>query len=87
MLTNTNRYAIFGLSIPLCLSIPTITRMIDPSSTLPLFAFVGATGLIVSFYGAVFAVLPAYVADTFGQKHMVRVSGELLCLSYSLIFC
>lgn len=71
-------YAIFGLSIPLCASIPTITRMIEASSTTPLYAFIGATSLVVSFYGAVFAVLPAYVADTFGQKHMGAIFGRIL---------
>lgn len=60
-------FAIFGLSIPLTASLPTLTSMVDPSSSAPLVMFCGATVVIVSFYGAVFAVLPAYVADTFGQ--------------------
>jgi MFS family permease len=71
-------YALFGLSIPLTASIPTITSMIDPSSTLPLILFCGSTTIIVSLYGAVFAVLPAYVADTFGNKHMGTIFGRIL---------
>lgn len=71
-------YGLFGLSIPLVALIPTMTAMINPASTLPLTMFVGSTLVIVSFYGAVFAVLPAYVAETFGQKHMGAIFGRVL---------
>jgi hypothetical protein len=66
------------LSIPLCAAIPTITNMTSAASTAPLVAFIGSMVMIVSFYGAVFAVLPAYVADTFGQKHMGTIFGRIL---------
>ena len=71
-------YAIFGLSIPLCAAIPTITGLTSAASTAPLVAFIGSMVMIVSFYGAVFAVLPAYVADTFGQKYMGTIFGRIL---------
>lgn len=71
-------YAIFGLSIPLAMMLPTFTSMIDASTVSPLVMFCGATVVIVSFYGAVFAVLPAYVADTFGQKHVGTIFGRIL---------
>jgi MFS family permease len=71
-------YAIFGLGIPLTLLLPTLTGMVHASNTLPLSLFCGATVVIISFYGAVFAVLPAYVADTFGQKHVGTIFGRIL---------
>ncbi len=52
--------------------------MTNAASTAPLVAFIGSMVMIVSFYGAVFAVLPAYVADTFGQKHMGTIFGRIL---------
>ncbi len=52
--------------------------MIAPDTVAPLYAFIGSTVMIVSFYGAVFAVLPAYVADTFGQKYLGTIFGRIL---------
>lgn len=60
--------ALFGLSVPLVASIPYICAMpMSAESALPLWLFWGVTHVVVSFYGAVFAVLPAYIADLFGQ--------------------
>lgn len=74
-----NAYLAFAAGAPLCLSIPVLTGWVstDPS-TAPLFLFFGGTWLIVSFYGGVFSVLPAYIADLFGQKHVGAIHGRLL---------
>lgn len=71
-------FAVFGLSIPLTASLPTLTAMVGPESSAPLVLFCGASVVIVSFYGAVFAVLPAYVADTFGQGYVGTIFGRVL---------
>lgn len=34
--------------------------------------------MVVSFYGGLFSVLPAYIADTFGIKHAGAIHGRLL---------
>ena len=65
-----NTYFVFGLGIPVTLAVPTLTAMIAASSSaLPLALYYAGTALIVSFYGGLFAVLPAYIADIFGLKH------------------
>lgn len=71
-------YALFGLGIPLTMSLPVLTGMVDTANVTPLVMFCGATLILISFYGAVFAVLPAYVADTFGQKHVGTIFGRIL---------
>ena len=34
--------------------------------------------MVVSFYGGLFSVLPAFIADTFGIKHAGAIHGRLL---------
>jgi MFS family permease len=71
-------YGIFGLSIPLVMSIPHIVGMLPSDSLLPLVLFGASTATIVSFYGACFSVLPAYVTELFGQKNMQAIFGRIL---------
>ena len=74
-----NMYYLFGLGVPICIAIPTLTNMVvtHPGVT-PLVAFYGSTALLVSFYGGTFSVLPAYIADIFGPKHCGAIHGRLL---------
>jgi len=81
-----NTYAMFGLGIPivglapsLCHeSIEAISRG-GESSTFPMLAtFYGASIISISFYGGLFSVLPAYIADLFGQKHAGSIHGKAL---------
>jgi MFS family permease len=74
-----NAYFAFALGAPLCLYVPYLTGWVsgDPSLA-PLVLFFGSTWLIVSFYGGVFSVLPAYIADLFGQQHVGAIHGRLL---------
>ena len=70
-----NSYALFGLGIPIALSVPFLTA----SPSVPsLLAFTGGTWMVVSFYGGLFSVLPAYIADVFGTKHVGAIHGRLL---------
>jgi MFS family permease len=40
--------------------------------------FVGLFGLVLSFYGAGFATIPAYLADMFGKREVGAIHGRLL---------
>ena len=74
----------FGLAgIPLCLAIPVITNSVAtsvatgaPLGMVPLVAYCGSVAALVSFYGGVYAVLPAFLAETFGTKHLAGIHGR-----------
>lgn len=75
-----NTYLAFGiLGAPLCLAIPQLTHMVtvDPTDV-PLWAFVGGSSLLISCYGGLLGVLPAYIADTFGLKNTTPIFGRLM---------
>lgn len=81
LLGRKSTFAVFGLSIPLMLGLPTITNMVtgDPADgMLPLYCFYGGSVAAISFYGGIFSVLPAYIADLFGQKHAGAIHGRML---------
>ena len=40
--------------------------------------FYGGVVAVVSFYGGLFSVLPAYLADIFGPKHVGAIHGRAL---------
>lgn len=78
-------YTIFGLGIPIVGMAPALTHMavssagLADASALPMLtAFCGGSVLAITFYGGVFSVLPAYIADLFGQKHAGAIHGKLL---------
>ena len=67
------------VSVPLYLSIPTIIDMTVTSGAVePLYAYCFGTALAVSYMGGVFACLPAYEADLFGQKFVGPIHGRML---------
>eukprot|EP00581_Thalassiosira_minuscula_P017934 CAMPEP_0183730648 /NCGR_PEP_ID=MMETSP0737-20130205/33401_1 /TAXON_ID=385413 /ORGANISM="Thalassiosira miniscula, Strain CCMP1093" /LENGTH=809 /DNA_ID=CAMNT_0025963199 /DNA_START=89 /DNA_END=2518 /DNA_ORIENTATION=- len=43
-----------------------------------LMTFYGGSVLAITFYGGIFSVLPAYIADLFGQKHAGAIHGKAL---------
>ena len=72
-------YALFGLAVPICLLVPTLTSSIATSHGMtPLVLFYGGIVTVVSFYGGLFSVLPAYLADIFGPKHVGAIHGRAL---------
>lgn len=83
-----------GLSIPLGLMIPTFSEWVsaNPTATPLMYSsfsislqvlnllrlFWAANLLIMTCYGGTFSILPAYVADLFGQKNAGAIFGKLL---------
>ena len=63
----------------LYLSIPVAAHQVnlDPS-ILWLLMFYAATMIIFTFYGGVFATVPAYLADLFGTRYVGGIYGRLL---------
>ena len=50
----------------------------NPDSLIPLMLFTGGTMAAITCYGGLFSVLPAYLADVFGQKHVGAIHGRAL---------
>lgn len=75
-----NTYFICCLAGPACLVIPKITEMAVAGTmgTVPLYAFYGTTFAIVTWYGGVLAMVPSYVADTFGTKQSGPIYGRIM---------
>jgi hypothetical protein len=44
----------------------------------PLALFYGGTLVVISFYGGMFAVMPAYIADLFGPKYVAAIHGRVM---------
>lgn len=90
VLGRRNTYSLFGLGIPIVGMTPylchTVVDMASGSGVgvggevdmWPLIAFYSGSVLTISFYGGVFSVLPAYIADLFGQKHAGAIHGKAL---------
>jgi MFS family permease len=78
-----NTYLLFGLGIPIMGSAPYLCHAAasaTDASTLPLYlyTFYGGSVLAITFYGGIFSVLPAYIADLFGQKYSGAIHGKAL---------
>jgi len=76
-----NTYYIFGLGAAITLLLPTITNMISVGGAAmmaPFSIFVAGTLIIVTFYGGLFSVLPAYLSDIFGVKYVGAIHGRIL---------
>jgi len=68
----------FG-SVPIYLAMPTIVdQVVTTGAVAPLYGFCFGTALAVSYMGGVFAILPAYEADLFGQKFVGPIHGRML---------
>eukprot|EP00550_Attheya_septentrionalis_P001454 CAMPEP_0198289224 /NCGR_PEP_ID=MMETSP1449-20131203/7489_1 /TAXON_ID=420275 /ORGANISM="Attheya septentrionalis, Strain CCMP2084" /LENGTH=651 /DNA_ID=CAMNT_0043987521 /DNA_START=212 /DNA_END=2167 /DNA_ORIENTATION=+ len=78
-----NTYAVFGLGIPIVGLAPSLCHSAsiggNDGIVLPLLmTFYGGSVLAITFYGGIFSVLPAYIADLFGQKHAGAIHGKAL---------
>ncbi|KNC54101.1 uncharacterized protein AMSG_12300 [Thecamonas trahens ATCC 50062] len=72
-------YALFGVGIPMTVAIPHLTSWAMTEHTLaPLALFYASTVLIVSFYGGVFSVLPAYLSEVFGPRNTGAIHGRMI---------
>lgn len=74
VLGRKNTFFVFGLGVPGAIAVPAITGMVGAPTegTLPLTLFCGTTFAMVTFYGGLMSVAPAYVGDLFGAKHQAR---------------
>lgn len=75
-----NTYYVFGLGIPIMASLPAVTHLatVNPSDVIPLAAFCAGTGIVITFYGGLFSVLPGYIADLYGQRYVGAIHGRIL---------
>lgn len=73
-------YFICSLSIPACILIPQLSAMAAAGSAgaMPLYLFYGTTFMMVTWYGGVLAMIPAYSADLFGQKEVGVIYGRMV---------
>ena len=72
-------FCFFALGAALYASVPIIAGGGADSANLAwLAAFYAATMLAFTMYGGGFATLPAYIADTFGTRHVGAIHGRLL---------
>jgi MFS family permease len=87
VLGRKNTYALFGLGIPIVGFTPYLCHTVVDMATgaaggevdmWPLVAFYSGSVLTITFYGGVFSVLPAYIADLFGQKYAGAIHGKAL---------
>ncbi len=75
-----NTCSIFcAVGLLLYLSIPVAAHQVNLNpSILWLLMFYAATMIIFTFYGGVFATVPAYLADLFGTRYVGGIYGRLL---------
>ena len=75
--------------MPGAIAIPAITGMVSnpAAGTLPLTLFCGSSFAMVTFYGGLMSVAPAYVGDLFGAKHQSPIFGRLLTAWSSAAIC
>ncbi len=93
-------YALFGAAVPVMAGAPFLAHYAAATSTTtaataatasavastvaPLYLFCGGSLLAITFYGGTFSVLPAYIADLWGQKHSAAIHGASSLSSVSL---
>jgi len=89
ILGRQNTYALFGLGIPIVGMAPFLCHTVadltggagggGDANVLPyLLTFYSGSALAITFYGGIFSVLPAYIADLFGQQHAGAIHGKAL---------
>merc|ERR1719401_456379 len=67
-----------GIGAPLYLAMPAASCLVADGAVLPLAMFYGSSMVLFSFYGGMFATVPAYLSDLFGPKHVGGIHGRLL---------
>jgi len=75
-----NTMFVCSLALPACLLVPQLTQLAvgGGMGATPLYAFYGTTFAIVTWYGGVLALIPAYCADVFGTKESGVIYGRLM---------
>lgn len=67
-----------GVGSLLYLGMPQVALLVGDGQTLPLMMFVGSSMVVFSFYGGMFATMPAYLGDLYGPQHVGGIHGRLL---------
>lgn len=74
-----NTYMLFGLGIPTAAMVPYLTQsFMGEPNTAALYLFCFGTMGMISVYGGLFSVLPAYIDNVFGSKHVGAIHGRML---------
>ena len=80
-----NTLLTFGmLGVPACVAVPQWTAMASADalsttgSTIPLVGFYSSSLLLISMYGGIYALLPAFAADLYGARHVTAIFGRLM---------
>lgn len=75
-----NTYKLFATGIPVLASVPffVIPMAVDGAAGASVGLFVGSTMFVIMNYGGVFACLPAYISDLFGQRNVGAIHGRIL---------
>jgi len=69
-------------SVPIYMAIPTLVEnTVVSTSAMPLYIFCGCAMTAISGMGAIFAILPAYESDLFGNKNVGAIHGRMLIFS------
>lgn len=55
------------------------------TTTVPLWGFVAGSSLLISMYGGLLGILPAFVSDTFGSKNATSIFGRWVCMPWVLL--
>jgi len=75
-------FVAFGaVGVPSCLVLPQLADWVSNSpepTVVPLYLFCGTTALMMTTYGGLLAVLPAYAADLYGVRQTTNVYGKAL---------
>ena len=76
-------FFIFTLaSLPLYLMVPSmVENVVSTGSEAGLYAFCASTTLAISMMGGVYALMPAYESDLFGNRFVAAVHGRMLIFS------
>jgi len=75
-----NVYLTFGaIGLPLCLGIPQLTAAVSVSpEPWHVYAFTAASCGLVTCYGGLLGILPAYISDVFGNKNAPSIFGRAM---------
>jgi len=78
-LTRKTTYFIFGLGSPVLIAMPKLIQFAAESGDpMYFYTYVGSTIFLLTCYGGTLSVLPAYIADLWGQGNVGAIHGRQL---------
>jgi len=84
-LTRKTTFFIFGLGSPVLIAVPQLIQYAAASGDpMYFYAYVGSTLFLLTCYGGTLSVLPAYIADLWGQGNVGAIHGrQLVAFSFA----